>query len=164
MKKKIILASLLTLLLTPVALAHPNKALRCPFTMFYEPPPTHAWITDITFPDGNTYLMIFHADISPNFVGHPTPEGFLFPRHLEKFEETWEIYDDDGVTVLASGIDGGIFSSDTWKFVIEGKVEYATGELEYLAGANMHSRGQAWIDGGVFYGDGVITFTGYARK
>lgn len=161
MKRKIILATLFALLLIPVVIAQPNKALKCDCPIMFDVE-QWAWVGTITIPDGETYDIIFYADTDPRFVGHPTEEGALFPRHLEQFEETWEIY--DGETLLASGYDTGIFSSDSWKYNTVGKVEAAYGELAYLDGANVLGKGVAWIEEGIFYGEGVCTFAGYAGK
>jgi hypothetical protein len=162
MNKKITAAlvcmvAILSVLLTPIALAS-APAIKCDWEITFDPV-QWAWLGTITFPDESSYSTIVYADTEPRFVGHPTEEGSLFPRHLEQFYETFEIKDGD--TVLATGYDEGIFSSDTWKFVMKGKVETAYDELSYLEGANMHIRGVAWIVEGVFFGEATVTFTGY---
>jgi len=160
MKKKLFLATIIALMLIPTVLAQPNNALKCDCPIMFDVD-QWAWIGTVSIPGSGTYDIIFHADPAPRFVGHPTEEGSLFPRHLEQFEEVWEIY--DGPTLLATGWDTGIFSSDSWKYTTMGKVEEAYGELAYLEGAVVLGKGVAWIVDGVFYGEGVLTFAGYAK-
>jgi len=104
-------------------------------------------------------------------VGHPTEPDFLFSRHLEPFVEGWEII--DGKDGYDSEYDKCIFSSDTWMYVMNGKVETVTRTLAYLAGGKMHASGVAWVEFvpspdppyepvPVFFGEGINTFSSYA--
>ena len=157
-KKSIaLLALVFTLVLIPTVSA--KKAIKCTHDITLNVPDWQ-WEGTITFPNGETYEIIWHADTTPSFVGHPTEPGSLFPRHLEQFFEWWEIF--DGEDGYAYGYDKGIFSSDTWMYVMNGWVEDATGTLAYLAGGRMHASGVAEIIDGVFYGEGINTFTAYA--
>jgi len=154
-KKLVVLLILASLLMIPTVSAAPRKkVLRCSCSIKFNAVEWQ-WEGTIELPTG-TCDIIFHADPEPRFVGHPSD---IFGRHLEKFHETWEIFDgDDG---YASGYDWGIFSEDSWDYKINGKVEYATGTLAYLKGGKLHGTGTAWLDD-TFYGEGIIQFSGYA--
>ena len=155
-KKLIVLLILASLLMIPTVSAAPRKkVLRCSTSITFNADQWQ-WEGTIELPTG-TCEIIFHADTEPRFVGHPSD---IFGRHLEKFHETWEIF--DGADGYASGYDWGIFSEDSWKFNVNGKVEYATGTLAYLEGGKSHGTGTAWLVDGIFYGEAIIQFSGYA--
>ena len=96
---------------------------------------------------------------------------------MEKFYEWWALYLDEGDYdplnpedgVLASGWDKGVFDADSWKYVMNGQVDYVDpiGELAYLEGARVHASGVATplTDGPPFFeGEGIFTFSGYAGQ
>lgn len=158
MRKKLILITIVAtlMLLIPAVSAAPKKVIRCYSRITFNAA-LWQWEGTIVLPTG-VCEIIFHADTDPRFVGHPAE---IFPRHLEKFEEWWEIF--DGTVGYASGYDWGIFSEDSWDYTMNGKVETASGTLAYLMGGKLHITGTAWIDEfGVFQGEGIIQFSGYA--
>jgi len=146
-----------TILLMPVvSIKAPQNKISCSIRATYDDV-AKEWQGYIVFPGEITYDITWFADPDPRFVGHT---GTFFPKHLEKFVETWEISDG---SVLASGYDKGTFSEDSWKFWMNGKVETATADLAYLAGAQVHIRGIAWIESGAFQLIGEMFFTGYGK-
>lgn len=151
-----LLALAFTLVLVPAVSA--KKAIKCTHDIYFNG--VDAWLGTVTFPDGKECNLVWTIDTDPDFVGHKKSPIFPFSLgKVEKFYETWEIFDgDDG---YAAGWDKGIFDADTWMYVMNGKVETATGTLSYLAGGKMHASGVAKLLD-TFYGLGIFIFSGYA--
>ena len=143
-----------------VSIKAPQKKISCFIRATFDDV-AWEWQGYIVFP-GETpavYNITWYADTSPRFVGH---NATVFPKHLEKFAETWEISDDD--TVLANGTDKGTFSEDSWEFWMNGKVETAIADLADLTSAQVHIRGIAWVENGAFQLVGEMAFTGYGKE
>ncbi len=161
MKKKLIVILVLasTIMMVPtMSTQASNRPIRC-FVWAEFDTDTWQWNGYIVFPGDppEMYTLIWYADPEARFVGHP---GDLFPRHLEKFYEHWEIL--DGGTRLAYGYDRGIWSEDSYEYSMNGKVTEAYGVLEYLMGANWRCNGIAWIDlEGDFQCIGEVKLTAY---
>ena len=160
MKKKLIIVLILALTMIVMPTVSAKKAIKCTHDMWFDMA-EGKWFGDVVFPDGATYKMVVYIDPDPDFVGHK--KSPVFPDgKVEKFYEYFELREGsfDG-PVLVEGYDTGIFDADSWKYVTNGKVTYATGELSYLAGAKVHCSGVAELRE-TFYCKGIHTFSGYA--
>jgi hypothetical protein len=155
-KKKLIVVLILALSIMLMPTVSAEKAITCTVDIYFNG--VDAWLGTVTFPDGKVCDVIWWIDTDPDFVGHK--KSPVFPEgKVEKFSETWEIF--DGADGYASGWDKGVFDADSWRFVMNGKVDTATGTLAYLAGGKVHASGVATLTD-TFYGVGIIKFSGYA--
>jgi hypothetical protein len=176
MKKKFIVFLILAnLLLTPTVLAQPKRAIICTHDIKFNGD-LAIWHGTVTFPNEDVYDLIWYIDLTPEFVGHK--KSPVFPDgKVEKFSETWELYIPGGfdhedpdlgdlipADLVAAGWDKGVFSADSWKYVMNGAVTSVKtgGPLEYLEGARMKASGVAELSD-TFYGEGLFWFSGYAN-